>query len=124
MLRFVFALFLAFFVFIPTRVQYAQEHDHGSGQPDRMGTVEFDTSCGPQVHDQFNLAVATLHSFGYRKSAQLFNDVLSQDPNCSMAEWGIAMSHYRQLWDPPTEDDLCGYRLYLSNHTEAICPRI
>jgi tetratricopeptide (TPR) repeat protein len=23
-----------------------------------------------------------------------------------MAEWGIAMSHYRQLWDPPTKDDL------------------
>jgi hypothetical protein len=23
-----------------------------------------------------------------------------------MAEWGIAMSHYRQLWDPPTGDDL------------------
>jgi tetratricopeptide (TPR) repeat protein len=23
-----------------------------------------------------------------------------------MAEWGIAMSHYRELWDPPTEDDL------------------
>ena len=23
-----------------------------------------------------------------------------------MAEWGIAMSHYRQLWDPPTPDDL------------------
>ena len=23
-----------------------------------------------------------------------------------MAEWGIAMSHYRQLWDPPAKDDL------------------
>jgi tetratricopeptide (TPR) repeat protein len=71
-----------------------------------MGTVHFDTSCSPKVRDEFDLAVATLHSFGYRKSAQLFADVLSADPSCSMAEWGIAMSHYRQLWDPPTNDDL------------------
>ena len=59
-----------------------------------------------EVRDEFDLAVATLHSFGYRKSAQLFAEVLSKDPSCSMAEWGIAMSHYRQLWDPPTKDDL------------------
>ena len=106
MLRFVFALFLAFLVFTPVRVECARQHDHGSSQPDRMGTVQFDTSCSPEVRDEFDLAVATLHSFGYRKSAQLFADVLSKDPKCSMAEWGIAMSHYRQLWDPPTKDDL------------------
>ncbi len=106
MLRFVFAWFLAFLVFTPDRVECAPQHDHPSAQPDRMGTVHFDTSCGPEVRDEFDLAVATLHSFGYRKSAQLFADVLSTDPSCSMAEWGIAMSHYRQLWDPPTKDDL------------------
>jgi tetratricopeptide (TPR) repeat protein len=106
MLRFVFAWFLAFLVFTPARVECAPQHDHGSAQPDRMGTVHFDTSCSPEVRDEFDLAVATLHSFGYRKSAQLFADVLSTDPSCSMAEWGIAMSHYRELWDPPTEDDL------------------
>ena len=106
MLGFIFAWFLAFLVFTPARVECAPQHDHGSDQPDRMGTVHFDTSCSPKVRDEFNLAVATLHSFGYQKSAQLFADVLSTDPSCSMAEWGIAMSHYRQLWDPPTKDDL------------------
>ena len=106
MLRFVFAWFLAFLVFTPLRVECAPQHDHASDQPDRMGTVHFDTSCSPEVHDEFDLAVATLHSFGYRKSAELFANVLRTDPSCSMAEWGIAMSHYRQLWDPPTKDDL------------------
>ncbi len=106
MLRFAFALFLAFLVFRPFRVECAQQHDHVSGQPERMGIVQFDTSCNPEVQGEFDLAVAALHSFGYRKSAQLFADVLSKDPTCSMAEWGIAMSHYRELWDPPTEDDL------------------
>jgi tetratricopeptide (TPR) repeat protein len=106
MQRFVSALFLAFLVFTPVRLEFARQHDHASGQPDRMGKVEFDTSCSPEVHDEFDLAVATLHSFGYRKSEQLFADVLSRDPKCSIAEWGIAMSHYRELWDPPTQDDL------------------
>jgi hypothetical protein len=106
MLRFVSASFLAFLVFTPVRVGCARQHDHASGQPDRMGTVQFDTSCSPEVQSEFDLAVATLHSFGYRKSEQLFADVLSKDPKCSMAEWGIAMSHYRELWDPPTQDDL------------------
>jgi hypothetical protein len=106
LLRFVFAWFLAFLVFTPDRVECAPQHDHGSDQPDQMGTVHFHTSCSPEVRDEFDLAVATLHSFGYRKSAELFANVLSTDPSCSMAEWGIAMSHYRQLWDPPTKDDL------------------
>ena len=106
MVRFVFAWFLAFLVFTPAWVKCAPQHDHGSDESDRMGTVHFDTSCRLEVRDEFNLAVATLHSFGYRKSAQLFADVLNTDPRCSMAEWGIAMSHYRQLWDPPTKDDL------------------
>ncbi len=106
MLRFKFAWFLAFLVFTSAWVECAPQHNHASDQPDRMGTVHFDTSCSPGVRDEFDLAVATLHSFGYRKSAQLFAHVLSTDPSCSMAEWGIAMTHYRQLWDPPTKDDL------------------
>ncbi len=106
MLRFVFPLLMALVVFTPAQVECAPQHEHMSDESDRMGTVHFETSCRPEVRDRFNLAVATLHSFGYRKSAQLFADVLSTDPSCSMAEWGIAMSHYRQLWDPPTKDDL------------------
>ena len=71
MLRFVVAWFLAFFVFTPALVECSPQHDHAAGQPDRMGTVHFDTSCSLAVRDEFDLAVATLHSFGYGKSAQL-----------------------------------------------------
>jgi hypothetical protein len=103
----VFALFLAFIVLTPVKaLKCAPQHDHESAPTERMGKVHFDTSCTPGVQDEFDRAVATLHSFGYRKSAELFADVLSKDGTCSMAEWGIAMSHYRQLWDPPTADDL------------------
>jgi len=106
MLRFVFALSLTFLMLQPPEAEGAGQHDHDFGESDRMGKVHFETSCSPEVHDEFDLAVTTLHSFGYRKSAQLFADVLRKDPKCSMAEWGVAMSHYRQLWDPPTPDDL------------------
>src|SRR5258708_33969900 len=101
MLRFVFALSLTFLVLRPPQGEGAGQHDHAFGQSDRMGKVQFDPSCSPEVHDEFDLAVATLHSFGYRKSAQLFANVLNRDPRGSRAEGGIAMSHYRQLWDPP-----------------------
>ncbi len=106
MLRSVIGLFLTLLVFTPARMECAGQHNHAPAELDRMGTVHFEISCSPSVHDEFDLAVATLHSFGYQKSVQLFGDVLTKDQECSMAEWGIAMSHYRQLWDPPTKDDL------------------
>jgi tetratricopeptide (TPR) repeat protein len=71
-----------------------------------MGRVQFNNSCSEAVEEKLNLAVATLHSFGYRRAAQLFEAVAKEDPSCGIAEWGVAMSHYRQLWDPPTPADL------------------
>jgi tetratricopeptide (TPR) repeat protein len=106
MVRFHIALFVALLVFTPVRMECARQHGPVPSQPNRMGTVHFETSCSSEVHEEFDLAVATLHSFGYQKAAQLFADVLSRDPACSMAEWGLAMSHYRELWDPPTADDV------------------
>ena len=97
---------LALLLFTTARVDSAPQHDHAADQPVRMGTVHFETSCSAEARDKFDQAVATLHSFGYRKSMQLFTEVLNTDPSCSMAEWGIAMSHYRQHWDLPTKDDL------------------
>jgi len=47
-----------------------------------------------------------LHSFWYQKSAETFAAIAKQDPSCGMAQWGVAMSHYRQLWDLPTPADL------------------
>jgi hypothetical protein len=88
---------------------YAQNslpHDHGQIQTERLGEVHFTTSCTPEAQDAFDMAVATLHSFGYRDAEQRFVDVLKLDPTCSMADWGIAMTHYRQLWDPPVGEDL------------------
>ena len=82
------------------------QHEHGSSDDAAIGDVNFPVSCLPAVQPDFNRAVALLHSFWYKKSEETFLAVAKADPSCGMAEWGVAMSHYRQLWDPPTPLDL------------------
>jgi hypothetical protein len=55
----------------------------------------------PAVQQQFDRGVALLHSFAYTAAENVFQGVAEQDPRCAMAHWGIAMTHFHQLWDPP-----------------------
>ena len=59
-------------------------------QEDKLGKVSFPTSCDPKVQLQFERGVAMLHSFWYSEGDKMFRDVLSQDPSCAIATWGIA----------------------------------
>jgi len=45
--------------------------------------------------------VALLHSFAYTPAENTFHDVAKRDPQCAMAYWGMAMTYFRQLWEPP-----------------------
>jgi tetratricopeptide (TPR) repeat protein len=45
--------------------------------------------------------VALLHSFAYSVAEDAFQGVAKLDPQCAMAHWGIAMTSFHQLWDPP-----------------------
>jgi hypothetical protein len=45
--------------------------------------------------------VALLHSFAYAAAENAFQDVVKLDPRCAMAHWGVAMSYFHQLWEPP-----------------------
>ena len=70
------------------------------GQTDRqkkLGTVHFETSCKPEAQKLFNRAMLYQHSFWYRASQKVFEDVLKADPECGIAYWGIALS---LLWNP------------------------
>ena len=75
------------------------QHDHPA--PEKLGVVDFPVSCSAAAQPQFNRAVALLHSFTYAESEAGFRKVLALDPACAMAHWGIAMSYYHQLWEPP-----------------------
>ena len=94
----VWRLFLTLSLVVPASLD-AQEHDHPA--PEKLGTVSFLTSCQPGTKQEFDRAVALLHSFAYAVAEKTFRNVSEQDPHCAMAHWGIAMAQFHQLWDPP-----------------------
>src|SRR5438309_7409423 len=71
-----------------------------------FGKVNFNMTCVKDIIDDFNLAVALLHSFEYEESEKVFALVIDKKPDCAMAYWGVAMSNFHPLWTPPAEDEL------------------
>jgi tetratricopeptide (TPR) repeat protein len=63
----------------------------------RLGTVHFQTSCNSTAQARFNRGMRYQHSFWYRSSQEIFEEVLKADPECAIAYWGIALS---LLWNP------------------------
>src|SRR5881398_996844 len=70
------------------------------------GTVDFKMSCAPEVRSEFIRGVALLHSFFYEEARRIFTEVAAKDPNCAMAQWGIAMTWWHPIWTPPTPDEM------------------
>jgi hypothetical protein len=67
----------------------------GFGQEEtdqRLGTVHFATSCNETAQRRFDRGIRYQHSFWYRESKEIFEDVLKADPKCAIAYWGIAIS--------------------------------
>jgi hypothetical protein len=79
-------------------------HHHEAGE--KLGTVDFPTSCATGQQKSFERGVALLYSFEYEEAERQFKDVAAQDPGCAMAYWGQAMSLYHQLWDRPQKETL------------------
>src|SRR5258708_204087 len=76
-----------------------QEDHHHALTEEEVGSVHFSTSCAKDLAGSFNRAVALLHSFQYEQARQAFTEISDRDPQCAMAQWGIAMSHYHGMWD-------------------------
>lgn len=74
---------------------------HERAAPAKLGEVSFPTSCNPVVQADFDRAIALLHSFTYGSAHDAFRDVTQKDPSCAMAYWGMAMTNFHQLWQPP-----------------------
>lgn len=72
----------------------AQEHSHLGGNDAKLGSVHFETSCSPKAQPTFDRAVALLHSFEFGPAISTFQSVLAADPDCAMADWGIALSRW------------------------------
>jgi tetratricopeptide (TPR) repeat protein len=88
------------------RVGSSATEMHSHPAPERLGTVTFATSCSDSVSHNFERAVALLHSFAYDAAEKAFREVATTDPTCAMAQWGLAMVNWHQLWSPPDAEDL------------------
>jgi tetratricopeptide (TPR) repeat protein len=71
-----------------------EDHSQHKAAGSNVGTVSFDTSCTPAVKDDFNHAVAELHSFWFPEARAGFEGVLKADPACAIAYWGIALTYW------------------------------
>lgn len=80
-----------------------ERHDHGPNIGN-VGSMNFPVSCSPPAQKMFSRSVAMLHSFWYEEAARSFSSVAEADPTCAMAWWGVAMSYYHPLWEPPTAE--------------------
>jgi len=87
---------------LASRLAFAQaeqhQHEHSADlkqtSPERLGTVQFETSCAPAVRADFNRSVSLLHSFWFSAAIDGFTHVLAQDPSCTISHWGIALSRW------------------------------
>lgn len=82
-------LFVALLALSFASVGAAQEKVGGT---EKIGTVHFATSCSPAAQQEFDRAVALLHSFWFDASSNAFSTVSTLDPACAMAHWGMAMT--------------------------------
>lgn len=76
-----------------------QSHHPDELNEQQLGTVHFPTSCAPKVQRNFERGVALLHSFAFETAEATFRQVVTDDPHCAMAHWGIAKTFSR--WGTP-----------------------
>src|SRR5499425_92938 len=72
----------------------------------RFGTVHFPTSCNETAQRRFDRGMRYQHSFWYRESRGIFEDVIKADPECGIAYWGIALSMLNNPHNPPPPANL------------------
>jgi tetratricopeptide (TPR) repeat protein len=70
------------------------------------GKVDFPVACTTATQPEFTRGVALLHSFFYEEARRAFTSAAEQDPECAMAQWGIAMTWWHPIWTPPTPDEM------------------
>lgn len=80
----------------------AQEHQHAKDE--KLGVVHFATSCNAKAQNEFDRAVALLHSFQFSRAIEGFDAELKEDAACGIAYWGIALSDWSNPFAPGIKD--------------------
>jgi tetratricopeptide (TPR) repeat protein len=73
---------------------FAHTHDSSEAKSttQELGRVLFQTSCTPAAQQQFERALAMLHSFFFPETVKAFSAIPETDPSCAIAYWGLAVS--------------------------------
>jgi len=89
---------------------HEQDGDGKPGPAEKLGTVQFVTSCNAAVEQQFNRGMAMFHSFWFDPAMQVFKQVSEADPGCAMAHWGMALTRIGNpfAWPPPEKSFSAG----------------
>ena len=64
----------------------------GAQPPEKLGTVNFPTSCNATAQTEFTRSVALLHSFWFGYAIKGFEATAQADPSCGIAYWGAAVA--------------------------------
>jgi len=85
----------------------SSQHAFGQNESDqRLGKVHFQTSCNDTAQRRFDRGMRYQHSFWYRQSKAIFEEVLNAEPECAIAYWGIALSLLYNPHAPPPAENL------------------
>jgi len=89
--RVIISAFLA--VFAASAAAHDEDAAGPAGKaPEQLGKVNFPTSCAAQVQPLFERGVALLHSFWFPEARTVFQQVLKDDPGCTIAYWGLGVN--------------------------------
>jgi tetratricopeptide (TPR) repeat protein len=70
----------------------------GANAFQHFGEVHFPIACKPAVQEDFNMALAMLHTFSFPAAANTFTAISQRDPECAMAYWGLAATAIGSLY--------------------------
>lgn len=98
---------LPFILLLHSRVPHAQSNVKVSDLSPPIGQVDFAVSCSKETQSRFERAVMMLHHMMYAQAEKEFRSIVTSEPDCAMAHWGIAMTLFHPLWPgEPSETDL------------------
>lgn len=60
--------------------------------------VDFQTTCSSEADAAVDEGLGLLHNMMYIEAEAAFGRAAESDPNCAMAQWGIAMANFHPLW--------------------------
>ncbi|MFD2739625.1 tetratricopeptide repeat protein [Sulfitobacter aestuarii] len=67
--------------------------------------VDFPTTCSTNADAEVDDGLTLLHNMMYIEAEAAFGRAAEADPDCAMAQWGIAMANFHPLWPGTPSDD-------------------